>query len=58
MCRTSGGDSFTAAAAQSTDNKAAYVQVYIGGDQGETLANESVEAVRKVIADTPAPPGG
>ncbi|PND55318.1 MMPL family RND transporter [Mycobacterium sp. ENV421] len=51
------GDSFTAAAAQSADNKAAYVQVYIGGDQGETLANESVEAVRKIIADTPAPPG-
>ncbi|BBY65252.1 MMPL/RND family transporter [Mycolicibacterium helvum] len=51
------GDSFTAAGAQSADNKAAYVQVYIGGDQGETLANESVGAVRKVIADTPAPPG-
>jgi putative drug exporter of the RND superfamily len=51
------GDSFTAAAAQSADNKAAYVQVYIAGDQGETLANESVGAVRKVIADTPAPPG-
>ncbi|WP_167105614.1 RND family transporter [Mycobacterium sp. DL592] len=51
------GDSFTASGAQSADNKAAYVQVYIGGDQGETLANESVEAVRKVIADTPAPPG-
>ncbi|TGD86739.1 MMPL family transporter [Mycolicibacterium sp. CH28] len=51
------GDSFTAAAAQSADNKAAYVQVYIAGDQGETLANESVGVVRKVIADTPAPPG-
>ncbi len=51
------GDSFTAAAAQSADNKAAYVQVYIAGDQGETLANESVEAVRKVATETPAPPG-
>lgn len=51
------GDTFTAAAAQSADNKAAYVQVYISGDQGETLANESVEAVRKIATETPAPPG-
>jgi RND superfamily putative drug exporter len=51
------GDSFTAAAAQSVDGKAAYVQVYIAGDQGETLANESVEAVRHVAAETPAPAG-
>ncbi|MUL49421.1 MMPL family transporter [Mycobacterium sp. CBMA293] len=51
------GDSFTAAAAQSTDGKAAYAQVYIAGDQGETLANESVAAVRHVVNDTPAPPG-
>jgi RND superfamily putative drug exporter len=51
------GDSFTAAAAQSVDGKAAYVQVYIAGDQGETIANESVDAVRHIAADTPAPPG-
>ncbi|AQT81337.1 hypothetical protein B1R94_21915 [Mycolicibacterium litorale] len=51
------GDTFTAAAAQSADNKAAYVQVYIAGDQGETLANESVDAVRKIASETPAPPG-
>ncbi|MEN4474474.1 MMPL family transporter [Mycolicibacterium cosmeticum] len=51
------GDSFTAAAAQSTDNKAAYVQVYIAGDQGEALANESVAAVRKITTETPAPQG-
>ncbi|OBG27526.1 RND family transporter [Mycobacterium sp. 852002-51057_SCH5723018] len=50
-------DSLTAAAAQSVDGKAAYVQVYIAGDQGETLANESVEAVRHVIASVPAPAG-
>jgi RND superfamily putative drug exporter len=50
------GDKFTAAAAQSTDGKAAYVQVYIAGDQGEALANESVEAVQHV-ASRPAPPG-
>ena len=51
------GDTLTAAGAQSIDGKAAYVQVYISGDQGETLANESVEAVRDIAANTPAPPG-
>ncbi|SOX56543.1 MMPL family transporter [Mycobacterium ahvazicum] len=51
------GDSLTAAAAQSTDGKAANVQVYIAGDQGEALANESVEAVRDILASSPAPPG-
>ncbi|BCI91543.1 hypothetical protein NIIDMKKI_67490 [Mycobacterium kansasii] len=29
----------------------------LAGNQGEPLANESVEAVRKIVADTPAPPG-
>jgi RND superfamily putative drug exporter len=51
------GDSFTAAAAQSVDGKAAYVQVYIAGDQGEALANESVEAVRHIADETSAPAG-
>ncbi|OBI23573.1 RND family transporter [Mycobacterium sp. E2497] len=51
------GDSLTAAGAQSVDGKAAYVQVYISGDQGEALANESVDAVRHVIASVPAPTG-
>jgi RND superfamily putative drug exporter len=51
------GDSFTAAGAQSVDGKAAYAQVYIAGDQGEALANESVEAVRAVADETPAPAG-
>jgi putative drug exporter of the RND superfamily len=51
------GDSFTAAAAQSVDGKAAYVQVYIAGDQGEALANESVAAVRHIATETSAPPG-
>jgi putative drug exporter of the RND superfamily len=51
------GDPLTAAGAQSNDGKAAYVQVNLAGNQGEPLANESVEAVRKVVADTPAPPG-
>lgn len=35
---------------------AAYVQLKLAGQQGETLANESVEAVRNVVVRTPAPP--
>lgn len=49
------GDSLTAAGANSTDGKAAYVQVYIAGDQGEALANESVEAVQHIVASGPTP---
>ncbi|MGV9796493.1 MMPL/RND family transporter [Mycobacterium sp. NPDC003449] len=51
------GDTLTAAGAQSADGKAAYVQAYIAGDQGEALANESVDAVRNIVSDTKAPPG-
>ncbi|MGV0698826.1 MMPL/RND family transporter [Mycolicibacter sinensis] len=50
-------DPLTAAGSQSPDGKAAYVQVYLAGNMGETLANDSVKAVQKIIADTPAPPG-
>src|ERR1700689_4914434 len=51
------GDRFTAAGAQSADAKAAYVQANIAGNQGTTQANNSVEAVRKVVDEEPAPPG-
>jgi len=51
------GDPLTASGAQSADGKAAYVQVYLAGNQGESLANESVQAVRDIVASTPAPPG-
>ncbi len=51
------GDTLTAKGAQSRDGKAAYVQVYIAGDQGETLANDSVAAVRHIATESPAPPG-
>ena len=51
------GDSLTAAGAQSSDGKAAYVQVYIAGDQGESLANESVNAVRQIVSRVHAPAG-
>lgn len=51
------GDRITAAAAQSMDRQAAYAQVNVVGDQGTTEGNESVAAVKKVVAELPAPPG-
>ncbi|WP_421840000.1 RND family transporter [Mycobacterium sp.] len=51
------GDPLTAGGAQSVDGKAAYVQVFLAGDQGESLANESVDAVKHIVDNTPAPPG-
>ena len=51
------GDPLTAAGAQSPDGKAAYSQVYLAGNQGEGLSDESVRAVRALVADTPPPPG-
>jgi RND superfamily putative drug exporter len=51
------GDPLTASGAQSNDGKSAYVQVYLRGNMGETLANDSVAALRDMIAATPAPPG-
>ena len=50
-------DSLTAAGAQSTDGKAAYVQVYLAGNQGEALANESVAAVKAIVDGLEAPDG-
>jgi RND superfamily putative drug exporter len=51
------GDTLTAAGAQSADGKASYVMINLAGEQGQTLANEGVDAVRKVIEETKAPPG-
>src|SRR5882762_7544095 len=51
------GDPLTASGAQSADGKAAYVQIYLAGNQGQSLANESVQAVRDIIDKTPPPPG-
>ena len=51
------GDPLTAAGSQSPDGKAAYVQVFLSGNQGEALSLESVDALRNIIAKTPAPPG-
>lgn len=51
------GDPVTAAAAQSIDGKAAYVQLNLGGSQGATAGDESVAAVRGIVAGLKTPPG-
>ena len=51
------GDPLTAAGSQSTDGKAALVQVYLAGNQGESLSNESVDSIRNIVDQTPPPPG-
>jgi putative drug exporter of the RND superfamily len=51
------GDPLTKGAAQSADDKAAYVQVNLAGRPASTLANESTEAVRDIVGRTPTPPG-
>jgi RND superfamily putative drug exporter len=51
------GDPLTRAGAQSEDGKAAYVQVYLAGNMGEELGNESVTAVQKVVNGLSPPPG-
>jgi RND superfamily putative drug exporter len=51
------GDPLTAPGAQSTDGKAVYVQINLAGNQGTTLGNDSVKAVREIVNRTPAPQG-
>jgi RND superfamily putative drug exporter len=51
------GDPLTAAGSQSADGKAAYVQLYLAGNQGESLANESVQAVRDIVTSATPPQG-
>ncbi len=50
------GDPLTEAGAVSKDRKAAYVQVNLAGNMGETLANESVDAVRAHVDAAHPPP--
>ncbi|OBK15912.1 RND family transporter [Mycobacterium asiaticum] len=50
-------DPLTGAGAQSNDGKAAYVQVYLVGNMGETKANDSVEAVQNIVEGTSPPKG-
>lgn len=51
------GDPLTAAGSQSSDGKAAYVQVFLTGNLGEPESIESVDAIRDIVNGTPAPPG-
>jgi RND superfamily putative drug exporter len=51
------GDTLTAAGSQSTDGKAAYVQVFLAGNQGEAKSIESVNAVRDIVDHTQPPKG-
>ncbi|SLD35903.1 putative membrane protein MmpL [Mycobacteroides abscessus subsp. massiliense] len=44
------GDRITAGGAQSVDEKAAYVQLNLRGDQGTTEGKESVTAVQDNVA--------
>jgi RND superfamily putative drug exporter len=50
-------DRLTAAGAQSPDSKAVYVQLNLAGNQGTTLGQDSIAAVRDIVARTPPPPG-
>jgi RND superfamily putative drug exporter len=51
------GDPLTAAGSQSPDGKAALVQVYLAGNQGESLSNQSVDSIRNIVNQTPPPSG-
>ena len=51
------GDPLTESGAQSSDGRAAYVQLFLAGNMGETLANESVQAVRDAVEAQPPPDG-
>ncbi|WP_343571615.1 MMPL family transporter [Mycobacterium sp.] len=51
------GDTLTAAGSQSSDGKAAYVQLFLAGSQGEAEANESVDAVRDIVDHVQLPKG-
>src|ERR1700742_910715 len=51
------GDRLTAAGAASPDGKAVYLQLNLAGNQGTTLGDESVAAVRNIAQRTPPPPG-
>ncbi len=51
------GDTLTAAGSQSSDGKAAYVQLFLAGNQGSAQSNDSVRAVREIVDHIPPPPG-
>ncbi len=51
------GDRLTAGGVQSPDGKAVYVQLNLAGNQGTTLGQESVVAVRNIVKAMPPPAG-
>lgn len=51
------GKPITAAGAQSLDGKSAYVLLRLAGDIGQMEANNSVDAVRKIVKDSNPPAG-
>jgi transport protein len=51
------GKPITAAGAQSVDGKAAFVLLRLAGNTGQLQANESVQAVRDIVAADISPPG-
>jgi len=51
------GKPITAAGAQSVDGKATYVLLRLAGDIGQIQANQSVDAVRDIVAKDTPPPG-
>jgi putative drug exporter of the RND superfamily len=51
------GKPITAAGAQSVDGKSTYVLLRLAGDIGQIQANQSVDAVRDIVAHDTPPPG-
>ena len=51
------GDPLTESSALSADGKAVYVRVALGGNMGESLGNESVAAVQRIVKTMTTPPG-
>jgi len=51
------GDPLTAAGSQSSDGKAALLQVNLAGNQGESLSNQSVDSIRDIVNRSTPPPG-
>ncbi|MEU0499010.1 MMPL family transporter [Mycobacterium sp. NPDC006124] len=51
------GDPLTAAGSQSSDGKAALLQVNLAGNQGESLSNQSVDSIRDIVNRSSPPPG-
>jgi len=50
-------DPITAKGALSADGKAAYTMLRLTGDLGAAQSNKALDAVRRIVASLPAPPG-